>query len=217
MTTSPRSGLRPAPAAHLALLAGVIWSLLPLVRGASLSETAWLVACGAATFWLVLVTLGSIPSDPSAVGRVALATSLLLVGGVGLGLVLYKTTHHRPLGAVTWAVIALALATVSVLVSFRLRLRVETSVALFGVASALVVWQLAPALGVGVLLEIGLGSALLVVAYAASRYLGERAERWWFVPAGLVALGALGAVTLGTPARLHQIAPVVAGPFGLLH
>ncbi len=212
-----RSLLKPSEATHLALAGGAVWSLVSLMRGATVLDIVWLGACGGVTLWLAVVALGTLAGDRAVISRIGVATALLLLASLGLGTLLEAKTHHRPLAAVTWVLLSLALSALTALIAFRWRWRPEVAAALFGMALALCVWQLAPALTGAVIAEIVLGLILLAALFWLLRRAGDRFARLWIVSAALMALGCTGAFVAGASARLHQIAPVVAGPIGLLH
>lgn len=211
----PQSSIARAPA--LALLGGAAWSVVPLLRGGSLADWPWFIASGALLLWLLLLAWTGFSAHRSVVGGVALTTALLLGFGIVFGATLFTHTHHRPLAAVTWIMGTCVAAVGSYVVVQRLRPRTELAVGALGMFGAFALWRSAGALDAGLLLETGSGAVALAACFWLGRRWGARLQRGWWLPASLIVAGCLGAMAFGSPERLHQVAPVVAGPIGLFY
>ncbi len=122
--------------ACLSLLGGALWALPALVHAASASPRqalglAYLALAGAASLSLFLLRLslrGAAGSPASSRWQRALtlAAALSIAPLVALAYALEVATHHRPLGAATFALLALScfgLLTLLVLSAFQLRAR----------------------------------------------------------------------------------------------
>lgn len=217
MSTRQRAESKITQAPALALLAGAVWSLVALLRGASMVDWPWFIASGALLQWLLLLAWMGLSEHRAVFGRLALTTALLLAACLALGLLLFTYTNHRPLAAVTWVVLAACAALAGFVLVQRMRPKTELAVAVLGMFGAFAIWRSAAALHAGLLLELAVGAASFAGCWWLGRALGPRLARAWWLCAGVIIAGCVGAMALGLPERLHQIAPVVAGPVGLLY
>jgi hypothetical protein len=225
----------------LVCLAGAaLWVVLraSLFGSATASIAGQVALGGAASSTLGLTALAFAPVRPrqheSRAGLAALSLGLgwALVPWALLAHWLRVATHHRPLGAVTFALAASAIALVSVLAARRLvalghegqrgraALRLGRALALVGAAAlfALVLRAVAGHEQVrSGLVDVGLALAALsgVAACSAARW-PERAPRW--APLVCVGVWATTLLLLAQPDVRATVksAPIIAGVVGLV-
>jgi hypothetical protein len=200
-----------------ALVGGIGWALVPLVRGAAMIDVALLVATGALTQWLTLLAWSALERNPAQRANLALTTALLIMVAAFVGQFLLSGTHHRPLGAVTWVVLLLGTALGATAVSARLAVKPPIGGAFVVLCLAFALTRSLPALTVGTAAEVLVG----VVAVVAVVQLQGRLPAAWlrvaWLPAALIVAVSVYTVLSGAAERLHEQAPIVAGLIGALH
>lgn len=203
-------------AAILAFGAGLAWGAVSWARGAQPVDALLLVATGAFSVWLVLLSWSAFATRPRLLGRVLLVSAAVLAASLVLGQLLFEHTHHRPLGAVTWSVL-LALGVLFALVlSWRLDLDPRWSAGLFAVVLVFTVVRAGPALE-PVAMELAFVGVLVALALVVRRHTAKLSPSLGWVALGATLVGSCLTVVLGRAAQLQEVAPIAAGFVGLLH
>jgi hypothetical protein len=206
----------------MALLAAAAWSLpvagrasVPLVQG--FGEAVARVAV-----WVVPVVflLRAARPWPFALRTLGLGAVLALLPLAVLGALLVAKTHHRALGAVTFAALAAAVLLVTTLLARRLALatragRRDARRLLGGLVSASVLGTVALALSGGLPSSYAARDGLLGALVLGLSVSGPR----WKAPRVLAALGALvfvlAVLAAGVGSRTHLAELVERSPFGV--
>jgi hypothetical protein len=236
VTSLERRPVKPGAALALGTVAAAI-AALPDVRrvaeGVASPGLAWFGLAGSTALVLgpLLVLVGRVPVHAARFRGAFLGIALAAVPLGLLGQVLKEHTHHRPLGAATFGMLALALVVLSLLVAVRFTRWVgaaPTGVrrALFAVVTALAFG------GAGLALLRALASeglhhdvidALRVLAASvlARMALDQPRVEMWAKRAGVVAWLAFvagGVVAARGPlgASIREHAPVLGGPMAWL-
>jgi hypothetical protein len=139
------------------------------VRGGFDPERYFVLLCGAASsIWLLLVALSELRRDRRLLAALLPSTGITVLGLTQLGRWLLDATHHRPLGAVTFACAGLALWSLCFVAFWRRPVPLGVG-ALVGAGALAWITVLVLPLGAA-LLEPVLGIALAGVVFA----LGDR-------------------------------------------
>lgn len=151
--------------APAALGIGALWALLGVRGGFVATHYFALASGGALTAWALLCVASSFRHSSRLLAAVlpAAAVSWLVLATAGKWLL--DATHHRPLGAVTFAVFGLVVVALSLLLFYRRRVPVAVGAALFGSSLVWLAVLLVPA-GLGGFLELGVGLLLVSAAFA---------------------------------------------------
>lgn len=234
MSAALRSGRESSPGAALALgaLAAALATLPAVKRVASGVEhpgVVWLGLAGGTALVLgpALALVRAIPRVSTAARASLLGVILSAAPLAWLGTLLKATTNHRPLGAATYGMLALAVLAFAVFAAFRLLGWIERDETPFrrriGVGVALLA-----VLGLGLVMFRSLGAetaridvldGLRVVAAGAAAWFVLDVPRveLWARRAGAVLWVILAAAGLAAShghvkAAIHERAPVLGGP-----
>jgi putative flippase GtrA len=211
----------------LGCLSTLLAALLACARAGVPGPIAWLAVWGAASLWVAplagaLRTTGFTPSLKVVGLGVLMATVPLMI----FARLLKSATHHRPLGAATFALVAalvllFTIAAASRLLSLAARHRLPKYV-LFGVIGALVMLVMLPALEVAEVRSAFMDGALVIGALVVAAAVPapprlERIARW----AGLLmyAMSVLLALLFARGALLADLVqrtPLLLGLLGAL-
>ena len=228
---APRS---PHVGAALALgTAAAALAAMPDVRrvaeGVASPGVVWVGLAGSTALFLgpLLVLVRAAPARSSGFRAVLVGAALAVVPVALLGQLLKTSTHHRPLGAATFGMLALLMVLGSVFVGARLGARADTATAsvrriVFGAATALglagVVYVLLRALGSESMHHGVIDALRLLAAAALARMaLDQPRVETWARRAGALAWLAMvvgGMIAARGPVRdaIRERAPVLGGP-----
>ena len=190
---------------------------------------AWVALAGSAALFLgpLLVLVRAAPARSSSFRAVLVGAALAVVPVALLGGILKTTTHHRPLGAATFGVLALVVVLGSVFVGARLGARAEGDATpfrrvTFGAATAVglagVAFVLFRALGSESMHHGVIDALRLLAAAALARMaLDQPRVETWARRAGALAWLAMvlgGMIAARGPVReaIRERAPVLGGP-----
>jgi hypothetical protein len=212
--------------APVAMGLGLLWASVGCLTGATLLDYLCLSVGGAITQWLLMLVVRHWALHREASLRVLLAGGLALLFCVPTAWRLLSTTHHRPLGAVVFAVAAvlLALAAAGAVRPLVNRISEVPQAVLPGAGLVLllgVVIVLATQVPASnpLLTEVAVGALLFVVGARVRRHFElrfppilARSVPWLLASTGAL-LFALPSFTMGARAA----APLVLGLVGLSH
>jgi hypothetical protein len=201
----------PTSWAPAAIVAGALWAVYGVRSGFHPDEYFALLAGGGLSVWLVLIALSQLGSDRRTLETLlpTLALSLLVLSW--LGRFLLDSTHHRPLGAATFAFAALLVFALTLLVFARRRVPLVIGALMLLAASAFLVLLLRP-FGTA-LVEPLLGVGLALVTFLLGSRVRARSASLSLACSGSLVSAALICVWLAPSAMAH---PFILGLPGLL-
>lgn len=199
--------------ASLAAVAGPLWATLGLLNGVTAKHYFALAAGGALSVWLLLIALSELRRNRALLQAVLSAGVVASVVLTLLAEALFSSTHHRPLGAVTFAVLASTTVLFSLLAFQRRPLPLILSAALSVVALAAVSYFAARGAPFA-LLEGALGVLLSALAFAVGQRYLPRTTMFNAPLSVLILLAAAIAVVLSPESSSHAL---ILGIPGLLH
>jgi hypothetical protein len=212
-TSALAKEISPLSWAPLAAVVGPLWATLGLFNGVTATQYAALAGGGALSVWLVLIALSELRRNQALLhallGASAVASIILSV----LGEALWQRTHHRPLGAVTFAVLAIATVLLTLLAFRGRRLPLSLSATFACVALAAVSYFAASGAPLTIL-ESAVGVLLSTLAFSYGQRLLPQVAAVRTPASILVLLGAAIAVGLSPESGKHAL---ILGLPGLLH
>lgn len=169
--------------APVALGIGALWALLGVRSGFVVTHYFALASGGALTAFALLCVASAFRHSSALLAAVppAAAVSWLVLATAGKWLL--DTTHHRPLGAVTFAVFGLVVVGLSLLLFYRRRVPFAVGAALF-VSSLGWLAVLLMSAGFDGFLELGVGLLLVVAAFALESRVRTKSHNLSFGCAG---------------------------------
>jgi hypothetical protein len=202
----------PTSWAPAAIVAGALWAGFGVRSGFAPEAYFALFAGGSRSLWLLLVSLSQLASDRRLLETALPTAAVSLLVLTWLGRWLLDSTHHRPLGAVTFAFAALLVFALAWLVFARRRVPLAVGVLALVAASAWVSVLLLP-FGPK-LLEPVLGIGLAVLLFLLGSRVRARSAALSLGCAGALLSAALISVVLAPGVVNH---PFILGLPGLLH
>jgi hypothetical protein len=197
--------------APAAIVSGALWAVYGVRAGFRPDAYFALLAGGGLSVWLLLVAMSELGKDRRTLEAVLPAATLTLLALTGFGRWLLDATHHRALGAVTFAFATLAVFAVSWLVFARRQ--VPLAVGALGLAAASA-WVLVLLLPFGLaLVEPLIGLALTLVVFLLGERVRVRSSGLALACSGSLISGALIAVWLAPVVVNHAF---ILGLPGLL-